>query len=309
MVKKNKSEYEKSMRVLDQSKAENERAQNLNELYNSTKVKKKLEMDKKKSESCEKRYRRAVEKTQKLEVKLFDTEMPKILSDFEQMERTRISTIKSCLQAFSGSHEGMIPQLTEICSSMNQQIDTIQPDTDVDQFILDKRTGKNKHTSRTEYEDYNPQFKSCVKEGAVPPLGSRNSMSLGSNDRVVPPQSNFQSSNPLPPNPTAGATHPGQVPYQSTSPLPPNQGMPANAVSYPQLTSQNSNSGMLLQNPQAMSMGQLAPVQSATQSFSHPIAQSQPIASAPQPPATKGIGTCRALHDYTASQPTELSFK
>jgi len=278
-----KAEYEKCMRVLDQSKADYERAQNLNELYNSTKVKKKLDGDKKKADSAEKRYRRAVTKTQNLEVKLFDTEMPQILSSFENMERTRISTIKNSLTAFSMSQQDTIPQLQEICSTISQEVDKIQPDADVDQFILDKRSGRVKQCSRTEYEEYSSQHKSCVKPGSLG--GSSSSVESPVGSPMVSRDS-------------------GSVPSVNLAkePLPSD----ANRMSQPNLQPVNYTQPA---NYQSMSP---APSGDFRSMATQPVAQ-PPVSQPPRPASmivnSGNVRMCRGLHDYTGTQPNELSFR
>ena len=290
------------MRVYDQSKADAERAANLNELYNSTKVKKKLESDKKRAESAERRYRRAVKKTQGLETKLFDTDMPRIMSEFEDMERTRVATMRSSLEAFSHSYLDLMPLIEAVCHSIDTHIQGIDSNADINQFILDKRTGKDKETHRTEFEEYSSQYKSCVKPGSTPnqsPHGSANnspapqrhnpgmqeSVSMSSVQSLQNAQRSSQ--------PNMGGT--GNIQLE--------KGGQANIRHSMNYGSQSISSGNFDQ------LRGSAPVQEAAmQPTQVPQQLQQPVQPA-NPPKSRGIGYCRGLHDYPAQQPSELSFK
>ena len=299
------------MRVYDQSKADAERAANLNELYNSTKVKKKVESDKKRAESAEKKYRRQVQKTQQLETKLFDTEMPRILSDFEDMERTRIATMKSSMEAFSRSYLDFIPTLEGCCSNINTHVQSIDPDGDVNQFILDKRTGKHKETHRTEFEEYNPQFKACVKEGSQPssPFGSvtNSPAPQRANSQILTPAASMSSlqrnsvSNLSPV--TGGTPNRDENPQNARHSV---QLQSAQSMSSSNLNQYNSNPNEMLQQQQrGGSFHQQQPQQQTQQQQQYSPAP----APAPTPSAPSSGSYCRGLHDYTATQPSELSFR
>lgn len=301
------------MRVFDQSKADAERAANLNELYNSTKVKKKVESDKRRAEAAEKKYRRTVQKTQQLETKLFDTDMPRILSEFEEMERTRVSTMKSSLEAFSRSYLDFVPLLENCCENINNHVLQIDADGDVNQFILDKKTGKDKETHRTEFEEYNPQFKACVKEGSLPasPFSSATNSPVPqrASSSVLSPASSMSSiqrnsvSNissislaKSQDQENLNAAHARHSMHVQPSPsLPSNQFNQAN----PELLRQQQRASFHQQTHQAPQTYQNPPVVQAPQ-----VAQPS---SAPLPPP--GISYCRGLHDYNAAQTSELSFK
>ena len=270
--------------MYDQSKADHDRAANLNELYNSTRVKKKLETDKKKVESCERRYRKAVEKQQQLEAKMFDTEMPQIMSEFQEMERTRVDTIRTALESFSKTYLEFLPGLESVCSNMNQHVQSIDSSSDIRQFITDKRTGKDKNHQRTEFEAYNPQYKSCLREGSLGSVGSANSSPAleraGARSSVVLPSQ-------------GSLSNLGNVPQQenyraSGQFAPPQEQVP---LAYAPVNVAPPEPQRVIQQPQAQVIAPVAPA---------------PVA-APAAPAV--IGYCRGLHDYAGGQPSELSFK
>lgn len=150
-------EYEKAMRISDQSKSDYERASNFNELSSGSKLKKKYDTDRKKAESMEKKYRRTIDKGKILENRLFDSEMPEILNEFEQIERKRLYTIKGSMEAFKKCYLDSIPSIESICKKMQVALDNINPDGDVNDFINDKKSGKEKDAQRFEFEPFSPQ--------------------------------------------------------------------------------------------------------------------------------------------------------
>lgn len=288
-----KADYEKAMRVYDQTKSDNERAANLNELYNSTKVKKKLETDKKRAEIAEKKYRRAVDKSQQLETKLFDTEMPRIMTEFEDMERTRVATIRSSLESFSRTYLDMMPLLDNVCSNIDSHVKSIDADGDVDQFILSKRTGRDKETHRTQFEEYNSQYKSCMKDGDIP----QNSPSI-------------QRANSLRSS-TSFSSSPSVSPQNSSLDLQ-KRDIPNTSNTIP--NNNNNNIQSSIPNNNSYSSGNISQQQESTSPYhsSSSIPVNTPVQNTPPPQSTTTkapISFCRGLHNYTATQPSELSFK
>ena len=168
------------MRIHDQSKSDYERASNFNEISNGSKLKKKMDVDRKKAESMERKYRRAIDKGKILENRLFDSEMPEILSEFEQIERKRLTTVKTSIDSFKKTHFDTIASVDMICKKMNTSIDSISPDGDVNDFIKEKKTGKDKNSQRIEFEPFSTQYKCCLKEGAATPRGDSPSSSFSS---------------------------------------------------------------------------------------------------------------------------------
>eukprot|EP01094_Clydonella_sp_ATCC50884_P025371 TRINITY_DN6641_c0_g1_i1.p1 TRINITY_DN6641_c0_g1~~TRINITY_DN6641_c0_g1_i1.p1 ORF type:complete len:421 (-),score=108.83 TRINITY_DN6641_c0_g1_i1:911-2173(-) len=250
-----KDAYEKAMKQQELTQGEYDQLSTHNELVNTNKVTKKLAADKKKSESADKRYRKAVEKVTALEMKMYDTEMPHLLGQVEALERQRIEVMKGSIGALSSSIRTLSPAINGVCDSIDSNVGLISADADIAQFCAAKNTGKTKD-SRTVYEPFSSELQRCVRPGGDPsPTPAREPTKAPSK------------------GPAAAAAV--TTAAASAAPLSVSRSMTASEVqrSQPQLSAQQSMPSMAVA------------------------------------PASGGIGQCRGLHDYTALNNTELSFK
>ena len=164
---------------------------------------KKLGTETKTADKADTVYSESVEKLRELETKCFQTEVPSIISEMEDIEKQRIECVKSSLESYVNLERGFPPLLTEACEKINQLVSSINSSSDLQLFSDQKKTGKQRPPLST-YEPYNESLGKCVPKednsssSYTTPISSSstrsNSQSFETTQQITSPPS--QSSTP-----------------------------------------------------------------------------------------------------------------
>eukprot|EP01100_Stratorugosa_tubuloviscum_P002506 TRINITY_DN1583_c4_g1_i1.p1 TRINITY_DN1583_c4_g1~~TRINITY_DN1583_c4_g1_i1.p1 ORF type:complete len:596 (+),score=287.24 TRINITY_DN1583_c4_g1_i1:53-1840(+) len=234
---------------------------------------KKLAAENKKVEQADSQYQASVSAMKDLEARFFDSEMPRILSDLENLEKTRRNIIKNAFDSYHSIYRMLTPDASNL-EKLKSKITSIKPEIDITQFIEQNKTRKEK-APRTEYEPWNPVSKICCKEipSTSQPSNNQSTTQTLSNSTNYNPSLQYQQSS------TGTNTN---LTRQSTF-----NNITNNSTYIPQSVSSNNNNNSHT----------IAPAQSSVQA---------PTLTSTSTPAS--LGKAKALYDYTATNPTELSF-
>lgn len=121
---------------------------------------KKLAVDSKRAEGADASYHEAVDAQKELEIKFYDTEMPKILTELELLETSRRTTMKTGFTKYV-ELQVKLPVDTAQIQALQTAVANIDPAGDIRRFIGEAQTRKER-PQRTEYEPYNPAIKACA---------------------------------------------------------------------------------------------------------------------------------------------------
>eukprot|EP01091_Cochliopodium_minus_P019094 TRINITY_DN7919_c0_g1_i1.p1 TRINITY_DN7919_c0_g1~~TRINITY_DN7919_c0_g1_i1.p1 ORF type:complete len:466 (-),score=183.44 TRINITY_DN7919_c0_g1_i1:104-1501(-) len=175
----NKQKYEKLRRKQYESKEEYDKSAYNNNNSQKKNLEKKLGTETKTADKADTTYQESIQKQQELEVKCWQTEVPSVISELEEIEKLRIECVKGALENYINLERGFPPLLTEACEKINQLVTSINSSADIQLFVDQKKTGKQK-PQLTAYEPYNETLGKCAPkegEGSFTPNNSNNRIS------------------------------------------------------------------------------------------------------------------------------------
>ena len=269
-----KSKYEKARKKQYDAKDEYERASfsaNTNPKLKDQ-LSKKVQSEHKAADKFDTAYAEQVSKLQELQVKCYETDVPAILADFENLERQRIEAAASSLSV-SLDLDGKLPLLLEeSLSRMMGQVKIISADQDVSAFIAITKSGAAP-PPRAQYHPYDESAGRC--------LAPSSSISVGftPGGRVLATGSQR----------TAAAGSAGAV-GSSANQLSPRMGARAGTVTGSPRSGGNSGGGGQKRSKGGVGGGGSTAVGGSVSSV-------------------RGIGFAKALYDYDAQSDLELSFQ
>jgi len=183
-----KISFEQARKKQDEAKDEVEKATMNNQPSPAIeKLNKKLKLETKKAVSADRKYSEAVDTCRALQDKFYDEEMPRILEEFESMEKNRLERTKICFQAYVELQTGVAPEIVSSCDRMRINITNISSATDLQQFINEKRT-RAARPERIVYEPYNSDLGRCFKADAGAVQASTPSAVAPANPGISSPQ-------------------------------------------------------------------------------------------------------------------------
>eukprot|EP01102_Stenamoeba_stenopodia_P005724 TRINITY_DN1645_c0_g1_i4.p1 TRINITY_DN1645_c0_g1~~TRINITY_DN1645_c0_g1_i4.p1 ORF type:complete len:547 (+),score=112.75 TRINITY_DN1645_c0_g1_i4:170-1810(+) len=168
---------------------------------------KKLAVDSKRAEQADSQYLEAVNSQKEIELKFYDTEMPKILNDLEALEVSRRNTVKAGFTRYVELQVKLSIDPSQI-QAMQNAVANIEASEDIKRFIQEVQTRKEK-PPRTEYEPYNPAIKACAP--AQSHLNPQTSQAVLSSASYNPPATHYT------PPPLSASNSGGVSPYGSAT--------------------------------------------------------------------------------------------
>jgi len=166
---KSKSKYETHRKKQDTFEAE---------VSSNPKVTKKLNAEKKNAEKADDDYKKQITALQDLENRFYDTEMPQILREIEQLEKERIEKVAAALNSFVKAQSAIHVVEKSTVEAIDRIVSEIDAESDNQTFISSTSTRQNK-PPRTIYEPYDSAVGTCVKPpGAVTVTSSGSSSNL-----------------------------------------------------------------------------------------------------------------------------------
>jgi len=165
-VASTKLAFEQARKKQDDTKEEYERAAFTNQQSPAVeKLSKKMRSEAKKSSACDKKYSEAVDSCRQLQDKFYDEEMPRILAEFQSMEELRLDRLKLVLGAYVELQRSVSPEILASCDRMSALVSNIDPKSDLQMFIQEKRNNEPK-PDRVVYETYSAEAGRCVNPGS-----------------------------------------------------------------------------------------------------------------------------------------------
>ena len=164
------------------------------------KLAKKLGAETKKADAADSAYQESVQKQQELETKCWHTEVPSAVAELEEIEKLRVECMKSAFENYINLERGFPPILTEGCEKISLLVSAINASADVQLFVDQKKTSKQKPPLTT-YEPYNEALGKCVPSESAPPTSSSYNDS-GTSSTVSRDSSISSRSSPSPSSPS-----------------------------------------------------------------------------------------------------------
>ncbi len=171
---KARSAYERARKKQDESQEEYEKASFTQQPPNVVqKLAKKVQVDAKASTKADEVYKQGVKALQESQQRMYDTDMPKVLNEFQSLEEQRLDLMRVTINKFISLQENLIDQVKERTEAMKQSTARMVTNADIIIYIEKTTTNKSK-PEYAEYEPYEPStgtsFCHCVLEPFSFPL-------------------------------------------------------------------------------------------------------------------------------------------
>jgi len=191
-----KEHFENLRKKQDQTKEEHERATfNNAQSKQVDKLSKKLKADTKRAASADTSYSDAVQKLAATQGRVYDDEMPRVLTDLQMLEEKRIEVMKSATLNFCQIQSDVATVITECTTRISTSANQISTANDVTNFISENKTGQSK-PPKASYQPYDPATGKCVPQNTGGG-GASSTTSATSAAPAPPPSSSSSSSSSL----------------------------------------------------------------------------------------------------------------
>eukprot|EP00005_Dracoamoeba_jomungandri_P002916 CAMPEP_0174255746 /NCGR_PEP_ID=MMETSP0439-20130205/5054_1 /TAXON_ID=0 /ORGANISM="Stereomyxa ramosa, Strain Chinc5" /LENGTH=529 /DNA_ID=CAMNT_0015338067 /DNA_START=28 /DNA_END=1617 /DNA_ORIENTATION=+ len=296
-VQKAKSKYEGTRKKQDTLQGE------IRSDPQNTKLNKKLIAETKNAEGADDQYRKSVERQVSVEGRMYDSEMPQILRDFQSMESRRINLLKNTFSAFEKAQSQIPPVWKQSCEAIADSVSKIEPDKDIQLFIQQTKTGQQP-PGRTEYEPYDSTTGACKPSGTtITGMSSSGPVSVSSGP----------SSFGTPPPQLQGLGRADLSGQMTTIPVG-GERKSADPIARSTINPMGQNQYNTIGGPRGVPLGGMSPAGFNTL----PINSQPPLANdnfnsavQPDPVVNEALqeSQVRALYNYTGVEDTELSFQ
>jgi hypothetical protein len=101
-------------------------------------------------------YKAAIATLVEAQVRMYDVEMPKTMSELQRIEITRLQVTQSSLKHIVSLQSGLAEQVTERCGVVHPMLDAVDASADIVAFVERATSGKPK-PPKADYEPYDPK--------------------------------------------------------------------------------------------------------------------------------------------------------
>jgi Fes/CIP4, and EFC/F-BAR homology domain/SH3 domain len=156
-----KSSFESLRKKQDETKEEHERATFNNAQGKMVeKLASKLKADTKRAARADTAYSDAVSKLAGTQARVYDEEMPHVLTDLQRIEEERVAVMQSAALCFADIQSSLSPEITNCGERMKTSAQAVNAKADVEAFVAENRTGASK-PPKAAYEAYDPALGRC----------------------------------------------------------------------------------------------------------------------------------------------------
>jgi hypothetical protein len=209
---KAKTKFEQCRKKQDEAQEQYEKESFAN--ANSAAAKKlasKVATESKSAAEADQQYTKGVQALKALQEKAYDSELPKILDELEDLERNRMSSMKGYLEKYVELQAKIPPESQQSCTKMQNAVNAVNIGGDLDGFVAQTKTGKHK-PPKVEYEPYDSKLGACRPSPSAVEYESRPSGPSRA------PSVNTMTSQPVQPKAAAPAATPTPTPAPAPTP-------------------------------------------------------------------------------------------
>ncbi|KAL6076831.1 Formin-binding protein 1, variant 2 [Balamuthia mandrillaris] len=195
---KAQANFERARKQQDKSQEEYEKLNVSNQPAQVVlKAAKKLQKDIKAAEKADAAYKEAVTAMQQAQEKMYNTEMPQILEEYQVLDKKRLDLMKACLTKLVALQQSLPTIVSEKCQLMKVQAEKMDSEADIYAFIIANISSKIK-PRLVEYEPYDPELGKCRGPPApLPSLHSFSTLESSSGSHLSPSLQSASSSSSL----------------------------------------------------------------------------------------------------------------
>jgi hypothetical protein len=174
-----KGHFEKQKRVEVKAREEFQRAREPQNAALLSKLTKKVEKETRTAEKCDQEYADAVKQAQEQQARVYEQDMPRVLTDLEVIELECATGARDLLMRFADARTAHAPRLVAVSTAIGERAKKFVPQSYIQAFCDATRTGvtARPHAVYEPFDGNSPSTSASTSMGG-PPMGITSSPSM-----------------------------------------------------------------------------------------------------------------------------------
>jgi hypothetical protein len=174
-----KAHFEKQKRVEVKAREEFQRARDTQNAALLSKLTKKVEKETRAAEKCDQEYADAVKQAQEQQARVYEQDMPRVLTDLEVIELECATGARDLLMRFADARTAHAPRLVAVGAAIGERAKKFVPQSYIQAFCDATRTGvtARPHAVYEPFDGNSPSTSATTSMGG-PPAGINSSPSM-----------------------------------------------------------------------------------------------------------------------------------
>jgi hypothetical protein len=175
-----KDRFEKQKRVEVKAREEFQRARETQNAALMGKLTKKVEKETRAAEKCDQEYADAVKQAQEQQARVYEQDMPRVLTDLEVIELECATGARDLLMRFADARTAHAPRLVAVSGAIGERAKKFVPQSYIQAFCDATRTGvtARPHAVYEPFDGNSPSTSATTSGMGGPPSGINGSLSM-----------------------------------------------------------------------------------------------------------------------------------